>query len=111
MAEKAANDAARYFLAVHVKYKRCEQVHDDVVVVAGVECDVAAGFGDGAHDVDRPIAIEGSDLDGDDIFDFHKFAPEAVREDAAADGWLQIKSEDGKNLRDGPAVREKSGVR
>ena len=42
-----------------------EQVHDDVVVVAGVQRDLvgAARFSHGAHDVDRLIAIERRDLD------------------------------------------------
>ncbi len=104
VAEKAADDAAFDLLAVDRKSVRSEEVKDDVVVIAGVERNVAAGFGDGTDDVKSLITIEGSDFDGGDIFDFGEFAPEIVREDAATDGGLKIKADDGKNLRDGAAM-------
>ncbi len=106
MAEEAADDAALDLFAVDGKNVRSEQVHYDVVVVAGVERNVAAGFGDGAHDVESLVTIEGSDFDGGDIFDFGELAPEIVRENAAADGGLEIKADDGKNLCDSAAVGE-----
>ena len=111
MAEEAPNDAALDLFAVDVKNVRSEQVHHDVVVVAGVERNVAAGFGDGADDVKSLVAIEGSDFDGGDIFDFGEFAPEFVRENAAADGGLKIEADDGNNLCDGATMREENGVR
>src|SRR5256885_2063554 len=110
MAEEAPNDAALDLFAVDVKNVRSEQVHHDVVVVAGVERNVAAGFGDGADDVKSLVAIEGSDFDGGDIFDFGKLAPEIEREDAAADGGLEIEADDGENLCDGAAMRKENGV-
>src|SRR2546430_7647633 len=110
MAEEAADDAALDLFTVDGKNVRSEQVHDDVVVVSGVEGDFAAGFGDGADDVKSLVTIEGSDFDGGDIFDFGELAPEFVREDAATDGGLKIKADDGNNLCDGATVREENGV-
>src|SRR5882724_11111820 len=110
MAEEAADDAALDLFAVDGKHVRSEQVHYDVVVVASVERDFAAGFGDGADDVKSLVAIERSDFDGGDIFDFGEFSPEFVREDAAADGGLEIKADDGNNLCDGATVGEEDGV-
>jgi len=110
MAEEATDNAAFDLLAVHGKSVRREEVHHDVVVIAGVERNVAAGFGDGADDIQSLVAIERSDFDGGDIFDFGEFAPEIVREDAATDGWLKIKADDGKNLCDGAAMGEERRV-
>src|SRR5262249_46068202 len=110
MAEKTADDAARYLLSVHQEYKGGEQIHDDVVVLARIKGCIATGFGDGANDVERVIAIEGSDFDRYDIFDFCKFAPETVGEDAAANGRLQVETNNGNDLRDGARVSEKFGV-
>src|SRR6267154_650283 len=104
MAEKAADDAALDLFAVDGKNVRSEQIHDDVVVVAGVERDVAAGFGDGADDVKSLVAIEGSDFDGGDVFDFGELAPEFIRENAAADGRLEIDSDDANEWSGAAAV-------
>ena len=72
-----------------------EQIEDDVVVVAGVERDVvAAGFGDGADDIDRLVAVEGRHLDGDDVANFREAAPEREREHASADRGLKIETDD-----------------
>ncbi len=107
MAEESADDAAFVFFAVCVEQVGSEEVHNDVVVVAGVERYVAAGFGYGADNVERLVTIEGGDLDGDDVFDFGEFFPEFVTENAAADGWLQVETDDGDDLRDGTRVIEK----
>src|SRR5262245_36158329 len=88
VAEETADDAALYGFAVGVKGKRSEQIQNNVVVVAGVEGDVATGFGDGADDVEGLIAIEGSNFYGDDVFDLCELAPEFVGENAATDGGL-----------------------
>jgi len=109
MAEESADDAAFDLLALDGKNVRREEVEDDVVVIAGIERNIAAGFGHGADDIQSLITIERSDFDGDDIFDFGEFAPEIVREDATADSRLKIKTDDGKNLCDGAAVGEECG--
>ncbi len=62
VAEQAADNVAVGMRAARCVSKRngVSEVADDVVVVAGVERDVvAAGFGDGADDIDRLIPIEG----------------------------------------------------
>jgi len=110
VAKEAADDAAFDFLAIGIEGVRSEEVHDDVVVVAGVERDVTARFGYRADDVERLIAIERSDFNGDDIFDFDKFFPEVVRENAAADGGLEVETYDRDDLCDGAAVSEKPFV-
>ena len=53
----------------------------------------AAGFRDGAHHVDRLIAIERRDLDGHHVFDLREAAPERVRQHAAAHRRLQVEAE------------------
>ena len=77
MTEQPAHDAALDSLTAHFEAEWCDQVHDDVVVIAGVEGDiVAARFGDGAHHIQSLVSVEGSDLDGDDIVNFRKSPPE-----------------------------------
>lgn len=73
-----------------------EEIGDDGVVVSGVERDVlAAGFRDGADDVEGLETVERCDLDGDDILDLGESAPERVGEETASDGGLEIKADDG----------------
>src|SRR5207302_11505544 len=52
MTEKAADDEAFDDAAVRREHKRSEQIHHDVVIVAGIEGDVEAGFGDSPHDIE-----------------------------------------------------------
>ena len=111
MAEKAADDAALDGLSIHLKGEWRNKIEDDVVVVAGVESDVASRVGDAAEHVERLIAVERSDFDSDDIFDFRETAPEGVRKNAAADSGLQVEANDGNDLRDGARVGKELGVR
>ena len=108
VAEEAADDsaddgpAAGEFDAV-----RSEEVQDDVVVVAGVEGDVGpAGVGDGADDVEGLVAVEGGNLDGQNVGDFGEASPEGVGEDSAADGGLEVEADEGDTVGDGAAVGE-----
>ena len=58
LAEQPADDATRCAVAADRREGR-QQVGDDAVVVAGVEREVVAPrVGHGAHDVERPIAVE-----------------------------------------------------
>ena len=103
--QQPAHDAALDGAAAHVEAIRREQVEHDVVVVAGVERDVvAAGLGDGADDVERLVAVEGGDLDGDDVLDLHEPPPERERQHAAAHRGLQVEAHQRQNLRHGAAV-------
>src|SRR5688572_4596704 len=59
LSEQAANNAPLDMPAIGRESKRGEQIHDDVVVVTGVERDVlAARFSKRAHDVDGLVTIE-----------------------------------------------------
>ncbi len=91
LAEEAAVDVAR----APGEGERSEEVGEDVVVVAGVEGNVVtAGSEDGADDVECAVAVEGGDFDGDKFRDVGERAPERVTENAAADGGLQIETEE-----------------
>src|SRR5215472_17033393 len=107
MTEKAADDAAFDEEAVRPENKGSEQIHYDVVVVTGIQGDVAAGFGDSAYDIEGLVAVERRDFDGDDVFDLRELAPEFVGENAAADGRLQIETNNRQNLRHTAGMSEK----
>ncbi len=71
MAEETADDAA--FGGADPIWG--DEVGDDGVVVAGVEGDVVpAGVDDGADHVERLVAVERGDLDGDDVGDLGEAA-------------------------------------
>src|SRR5579871_6983065 len=57
-----------------------QQIDHDAVIVAGIESDVtgASGFRHGAHDIDGLVSIKGRHLNGDDVFNLGKIAPEFV---------------------------------
>ncbi len=61
-------------------------------------------FGHGPDDVEGPVAVEGSDLDGDDPFDFGEPPPEAIRQVRAADGLLKVEADERDHLGHGPAM-------
>ena len=88
----------------HAEFR--QQVGHDVVVVAGVERNLAAAsrFRHAAHDVERLVAIERRDLDGDDVGNPGELCPEGARQHASAHGRLQIKAEEGNFARDGFAM-------
>jgi hypothetical protein len=103
LAEEAAVDVT----GAASKGEGCEEVGEDVVVVAGVESDVvAAGFKDGADDVEGAVAVEGCDFDGDEAGDVGEGTPEAVGKYASTDGGLQVESDERNLPRDGPAVSQ-----
>jgi len=88
-----------------------EEIHHDVVVVSGVERDIAAaGFRHGPHHLQSLIAIEGCDLDRDDVLDLCELPPEAVGKRASSYGGLQVESDDRHDLRHGPAVFQQARV-
>ena len=105
MAQQPSDDPSLDLPAADREPVRSEQVEHDVVVVAGVEGDVVApGFGDGPDDVEGPVAVERSDLDGDDRLDFGEPPPEAIRQVRAADGLLKVEADERDHLGDGPAM-------
>ncbi len=82
-----------------------QEIGHDGVIVAGVESDVVApGLGDGAEDVEGLVAVEGSDLDGDDVVDFDEASPKGIGQRATADAGLEVKADDGEDVGDGATV-------
>lgn len=110
VAEEAANDAEFFEVAVDLETIGREQVHYDVVVIAGVERDFAARFRDGANDVQCVVAIEGRDFDRHDILDLDESAPEVAGKKAPTDGWLKIEAHDRQDLGYFPAMTDESFV-
>ena len=66
-----------------------------------------AGFGDSTHDIEGLVTVERCDFDSYDIIDLRELAPEFEGENAAADGRLQVETNNRQNLRDGARVSEK----
>src|SRR5437016_3372926 len=91
VSQQAAYDAQRGFSET----EGSQQIHQDVVVIARVERDLAcaAGFRYRSYYVQRLIAIERGHLDRDYVFDFGEGAPEFVGKYAAAYRRLQIEAE------------------
>ena len=112
MTEQTSNNAAFHRFAVHVEAKWREQIHHDVIIIACIQRDIlAARLSNGANHIQRLIAVERRDFDGDDILNFGKPAPEGVRENAPADCRLQVKSNQRNNFRNALAMRDEFRVR
>ena len=87
MPQQAAGDSER--LSAEVKPR--EQVIQNVVIISRVESDFlgAARLRQSADHVERLIAVKGSDLDRDDVFNFNELPPEFVGQQTTADRGLQ----------------------
>src|SRR5258706_960825 len=79
MAEQAADDTQARLSAVGPQREFSQQIDDDVIIVAGVERDFigAVRFSQRTDNIERLIAAEGGDLDGDNVRNFNEAAPEA----------------------------------
>ena len=88
--------------------ERQREVEQDVVVIAGVERDAVerAGGGDAAQHIERAVAVERRDLDGDDVVDRGKAPPEIGAQDDAADRRLQIEADQRNFARHRLAMRD-----
>ena len=108
MAEQAALEVSprRHVLVAQVE--RQHQVEQDVVVIAGVERDAVerAGRGYAAQHIQRAVAIERRDLDGDDVVDRREAPPERHRQHQAAHGGLQVEADERYLARDRLRVRD-----
>src|SRR5947208_3348568 len=95
MAEQATSEIrARGEAALAQVERQCE-VEQDVVVIASIKrysIECACGR-DAAQHIERAVAIERRDLDGDDIVDQREAPPELGAEDDTTDCRLQIKSD------------------
>jgi hypothetical protein len=92
--QQAAYDAVRFRSLSDSKNVRRDKIHHNVVIVAGVESDVASRLRHGPNNIEGLVAIERSNFDGDHVLDFREFPPKTVGQHAATDGWLQVKSDD-----------------
>ena len=82
MAEQPAFDAQGARAPMRDHGEGCDEVEDDVIVVAGIERDALGGIrlGDAADHVQRAVTIERRDLDGDDVVDRRETPPERHRQ-------------------------------
>src|ERR1017187_6745697 len=105
--QQTAYEAALYYRATHLGATWCEQVEHYVVIVAGVKGQVvAAGFGDSANDVERLVAVEGGEFDGNDVFDLQEAPPECEWQHTTTHRRLQVETHYGQNLRHSSAMRD-----
>ncbi len=76
VAEQAAAEIGAGGDAVVAQVERQREIEQDVIVIAGIERDAVerAGGGDAAQHVERAVAVERRDLDGDDIVDSRQSA-------------------------------------
>ena len=87
MAEQATSEIRSGGDAALAQVERQCEVEQDVVVVAGIKrypIERACGR-DAAQHIERAVAIERRDLDGNDIVDQREAPPELGAEDDAAD--------------------------
>src|SRR6516162_303433 len=77
-------------LSRSLHHKRREEVEYDVIIVAGIERDALLGAccHKTTHDIERGVAVEWSDLDGDDVVDRREPGPESAAKRDAAHGRL-----------------------
>jgi hypothetical protein len=106
LAEQPAREAERR-TARRGGWEVGEQVGHDAVVVAGVERDIVppAG-GQRSRHLERPVAVEGCDLDGDDRGNLQELAPERMIKDAPAHRRLEVEAEERDRVRHLAAVLE-----
>ena len=106
MAEQPALDSDPDFPAVPFHDERRQQVEDDVIVVARVQSDPVRGasLDHAANEGERLVPVERRHLDRDHVFDGGEAAPEGGGQDAAADGRLQIKTDQRNFLRHAGAM-------
>ncbi len=100
MTQQAALEAEHHRLIVPAHRERRHQVQEDMIVVARVERDAALGLrrDHAAHDIQGAITVERRHLDGDNVIDSGKAAPEFRRQQNAADRRLQIKADKGNAI-------------
>src|SRR5271157_1259258 len=92
-----AEEAACKANSISTKIKFSQKIEKNVVVISCVERDFSStpGFGYGASDIERVIAVERSNLDCDQVFNFRQPAPEFVGQNTTSNAALQVKPHDG----------------
>src|SRR5579884_2830937 len=91
--------------------KFCEQVADNIVIVAGIEGDLidSAAIDDRSYDIERLVAIERRNFDGDHVGDFREPAPEFVGKHAPSYRGLEVKTDHRNDRSNGARVIEECG--
>src|SRR5215469_14023430 len=102
MPEKAADDSA----GLPSKIPCGHQVGEYRVVITGVKRNLVAATAlhHRSDYIEGLVTIKGSDLNCDDVRDHHHLAPEFNGQRAASYRRLQVETDDGDHLRDGPRM-------
>src|SRR5581483_8689064 len=93
--------------------KFCEQVADNIVIVAGIEGDLidSAAIDDRSYDIECLVAIERRNFDGDHVWDFREPAPEFVGKHAPSYRGLEVKTDHRNDRSNSARVIEECGNR
>jgi hypothetical protein len=108
MTQETAHNAARF--AGGSKTMRCDKIHHNVVVVAGIKSNIAPRLRNGTDNIEGLVAIERSNFDGDHVLDFRELPPKTVGQCTATDGCLQVKADYGQDLGHASAVSYESVI-
>src|SRR5262249_20841447 len=113
MPQQSACDTEPRFAAARPDTIFSEQIDHDIIVVSGIESDLvrATRFSDGSDHIERLVAIEGGDFDGNDVWDFGETTPKTARQEAPAGRWLQVKTEERNLASDSLAVLDEFTIR
>src|SRR4051812_48095756 len=107
MPKQPADNSSLNTLAVHFKAKWRHQIDNNVVVVPGIKSDIlATALRDRANHIDRLVAIERSNFNGDDIFSFSEAPPEREAQQSATRCGLKIKSDQWNDFSDTAAMSD-----
>src|SRR5882724_3511657 len=110
VAQDASHNTALLHAPVDLENKWGKKVQGDVVIVPGIERDIAPRFCHGSNDIEGLISVERSDFDGHNVFNFCELAPKSVGEYAATHGRLQIETNHRQDFRNRLAVSQKSRI-
>src|SRR5690242_4101700 len=107
MAEQSANDTKPF--ATQIKFG--EEIDEDVVVIACIECDLlcATGLHNRTNHIKCLVSVERRDLDGHNVIDLRELPPEFEGQNTSAYRWLQIKTNDRQHRSYFPCVLQKLG--
>src|SRR5260370_4183909 len=110
VAQEASYNTALLHASVDLEDKGSKKVQSDAVIVPRIEGDIAPRFRHGSNDIEGLVAVEWSDLDGHNVFNFCELAPKSVGEYAATHGRLQIKTDHWQDIRNRSAVSQESRI-
>jgi len=79
-------------------------------VIPGVKRNVTPGLSGRSDYIQRLVAVERGNLDGNDVLDFGELPPKPVGKHPAAHGWLQVEAKDGENASNLPAMSDQRRV-